>query len=224
MGNFGSSVPGTEHASEASGVSFSLFQRLRSAFFSAVWSKKMPLAHFGAVFTLLDAPPGCDPVFVVWCRFMLLRRCLAQFPLEVPKLNGFLNLVDAGGPGHGPMHLLVESAGVIGFSWAPLHSAWTWPGLLLLHHLAGPYQHFKAAIWDTWRAKVSFDLCRRQGFRGGPMLDIAGSLQLQHVPHVRERYKALLRAIMVVGVWNRFLLGHARGEIVPCRFCSDTEG
>ena len=76
------------------------------------------------------------------------------------------------------------------------------PGLPMLHQLAGPYQHFKAAIWDAWRAKVSFDLCRRQGFRGGPLLDIAGSLQLLHAPHVRERDKALLRSIMVGGVWN----------------------
>ena len=44
------------------------------------------------------------------------------------------------------------------------------------------------------------------------MLDIAGSLQLLHAPHVRERDKALLRSIMVGGVWNGFLLGHARGR------------
>ena len=42
------------------------------------------------------------------------------------------------------------------------------------------------------------------------MLDIAGSLQLLHALHVRERDKALLRGIMVGGVWNGFLLGHAR--------------
>ena len=56
------------------------------------------------------------------------------------------------------------------------------------------------------------------------MLDIAGSLQLLYAPHVRERDKALLRAIMVGGVWNGFLLGHARGEIVPCRFCGGFDG
>ena len=37
--------------------------------------------------------------------------------------------------------------------------------------------------------------------------------------HVRERNKALLRAIMVGGVWNGFLLGRIRGQLVPCRFC-----
>ena len=56
------------------------------------------------------------------------------------------------------------------------------------------------------------------------MLDIAGSLQLLHSPHVSERDKALLRAVMVGGVWNGFLLSHARGEIVPCRFCGEFNG
>ena len=162
--------------------------------------------------------------FFVWCRFRLLRRYLAYNPLEVPWLYSLLNHVASGGPGCGPMHLQVESAGVLGFAWDPLNSGWIRPGLPMLHHMAGPYQHFKSAIWDAWRAKVSFDLFRRQGFRGGPMLDIAGSLQLLHAPHVRERDKALLRAIMVGGVWNGFLLCHARGEIVSCRFWGGFDG
>ena len=29
---------------------------------------------------------------------------------------------------------------------------------------------------------------------------------------------------MVGGVWNGFLLGHAREEIVPCRFCGEADG
>ena len=67
-------------------------------------------------------------------------------------------------------------------------------------------------------------MCQRQGFRGGPLLDIAGSLQLLHAPHVSERNKALLRGIMAGGVWNGFLLGHARGEIVPFRFFGEADG
>ena len=43
-------LPGALHAIEASGISFSLVQRLRSAFVSAVWSRKMPLAHVGGYF------------------------------------------------------------------------------------------------------------------------------------------------------------------------------
>ena len=44
--------------------SFGLLQRLRTAIVSAVWSKKIPLAHVGAVLSLLDGPPGCDPGFL----------------------------------------------------------------------------------------------------------------------------------------------------------------
>ena len=42
----------------------------------------------------------------------------------------------------------------------------------------------------------------------------------------RERDKALLRAILVGGVWNGFLLSPVRGQAVPCRFCGapDNDG
>ena len=63
------------------------------------------------------------------------------------------------------------------------------------------------------------DLWGRKGFRGGPLLDIHGSLQLLSSSHVRERDKGLLRSIMVGGVWNGFLLGRVRNQVVPCRFC-----
>ena len=41
-----------------------------------------------------------------------------------------------------------------------------------------------------------------------------------------ERDKALLRTIMVFGVWNGFLLGRVRSQAVPCRFCGapDNDG
>ena len=61
-------------------------------------------------------------------------------------------------------------------------------------------------------------------FRGGPLLDSEGSHQLLTSSHVRERDKALLRSIMVGGVWNGFLLGKVRGEVVPCRFCGGVDG
>ena len=44
-------------------------------------------------------------------------------------------------------------------------------------------------------------------------------LQLLTSSHVRERDKALLRSVMVGGVWNGFLLGRVRRQVVPCRFC-----
>ena len=65
-----------------------------------------------------------------------------------------------------------------------------------LSNLAGPVQHFKDVVLEAWRDKVSVDLCGRKGFRGGPLLDVHGSLQLLTSSHVRERDKALLRSIM----------------------------
>ena len=66
--------------------------------------------------------------------------------------------------------------------------------------------------------------CRRQGFRGGPLLDFRGSMQLLDSSHVRDRDKALLRAILSGSVWNGFLLGNMRRENVPCRFCGGPDG
>ena len=56
------------------------------------------------------------------------------------------------------------------------------------------------------------------------MLDVHGTLQLLNSSHVRERDKALLRTILVGGVWNGFLLGRVRGQPVPCRFCGAPDG
>ena len=51
-------LSGALHAIEASGISFTLLQKLGTAFVSPVWSKKMALAPVGAVLSLLDGPPG----------------------------------------------------------------------------------------------------------------------------------------------------------------------
>ena len=101
---------------------------------------------------------------------------------------------------------------------------WDRPGLPGLGNLAGPIQHFRSAILDAWRNKVAVDLCARKGFRGGPLFDLPGSHQLLNSSQVRERDKALLRSIMVGGVWNGFLLSKVRGEAVPCRFCGGADG
>ena len=94
--------------------SVSSLQRLRSAFVAAIWSRSMPLAHTGGVLTMLDGP-------VVWCRFRLFlvgggggRLELAYGPLEVRRLYFLLDLVSVGCPGHGPVHLLVQRACVLG--------------------------------------------------------------------------------------------------------------
>ena len=87
-------------------------------------------------------------------------------------------MVSEGCHGHGPVHLLVACAAEVGFRWDPLSLAWYRPGLPLLSNLAGLVQHFRAAILDAWQNKAAADLCGREGFRGGPLLDVHGSLQL----------------------------------------------
>ena len=132
--------------------------------------------------------------------------------LPVFRVYRLLERSAGGCPGHGPVHLLLQSASAIGFHWDSLELAWGRPGLPLLSNLPGPFQHFR-------RDAVSAELCTRKGFRGGPLFDIDGTLQLLNSDHVRERDKALLRSILVGGVWNGFLLGKIQGQDVPCRFC-----
>ena len=79
-------------------------------------------------------------------------------------------------------------------------------------------------ILNVWRDKVAADLGAREGFRRGPLLDIVGTLQLLDSAHVRERDKALLRGVLVGGVWNGFLFGRVRGQLVPCWFCGGADG
>ena len=181
-------LPAALHGIEASFLASESLRKLRSSICRVVWSRRQPLASIGAVLSLLDGPTGCDPAFcVVWFRFRLLRRYLALWPAEVGRVYRLLELVGEGCPGHGPIHLLSASAAEIGFQWDPHALAWVRPGLPLLSNLAGPIQHFRAALLDAWRNKVAADLCGRKGFRGGPLLDIHGSLQLLNSSHVRER-------------------------------------
>ena len=127
-----------------------------------------------------------------------------------------------GCPGGGPAHLLVESAAEIGFQWDSCSLGWERPGLPVLSNFAGPNQHFRGAVLDAWRNKVSTNLRTRKGFRGGPVLDIPDTLQLPSSGHVREREKALLWSVLVGRVWN---LEKVQGQHVPCRFCgADIDG
>ena len=91
-------------------------------------------------------------------------------------------------------------------------------------NLAGPIQHFRGAVLDAGGDKVAADLCGRNCFRGGPLLENCGSLQLLNSDHVRERGKALLRGVMVGGVWHGFLLVRVRGRVIACRFCGGVDG
>ena len=151
-------------------------RKLRSSIHRVAWSRRQPLASVGAVLSLMDGPAGCDPAFcVVWLRFRLFRRSLALWPSQVGRAYRLLEMVGEGCPGHGPTHLLSASAAEIGFRWDLLRMGWTRPGLPLLCNLAGPVQHFKTAILDAWRKKVTADLCGRGGFPGW---NFAGYFQL----------------------------------------------
>ena len=132
-------------------------------------------------------------------------------------------------PGHGPTHLLIQSADDLDFFWDSEQAGWIRPGLPPLRMMTGPTQHFRSAIWQAWQSKVATDLCKRKGFRCGFGVDVYGSHQLLASSHFRERDKMLLmllRAIHSGGVWNGFLLSKVKKEDVPCRFCGapDNDG
>ena len=145
-------LPAALHGIEASLLASDSLRKLRSPIHRVVWSRRQPLACVGAVLSLLDGPTGCDPLFcVVWFRFRLLRRYLALWPAEVARVYRLLEMVGEGCPWHCPIHLLSTGAAEIGFQWDPRALGWVRPGLPLLSNLAGPIQHFKAALLDAWR-------------------------------------------------------------------------
>ena len=78
-------IPGALHEIQASFFDDTSLRTLRT--FKVVWSSRQPLANIGAVLSLLDGLPGCDPAFcVVWFQFRMLCRYLAYRSGEVPKM------------------------------------------------------------------------------------------------------------------------------------------
>ena len=61
------------------------------------------------------------------------------------------------------------------------------PGLPLLGNLAGLSSISRLLSLMLGGTRFSADLCGRKVFRGGPLLDIHGSMQLLNSSHVRER-------------------------------------
>ena len=87
---------------EASFLAGTSLRKLRAAFLGVAFSRRQPFA----------GPAGCDPAFcVVWFRFRKLRRYLAYRPGEVFRVYRLLERSAEGCPGHGPVHLLLQSAG-----------------------------------------------------------------------------------------------------------------
>ena len=105
-----------------------------------------------------------------------------------------------------------------------MRNGWVRVSLPPLRMMTGPVQHFRSAILEAWRFHVFAKLSERKGFWGVEFTDFHGSLQLLTSSHLRERDKMLLRAILCGRVWNRFLLGKAKKEDVPCRFCGKRDG
>ena len=218
-------LPGGLHGCE--GAAVTALSSFRSAIARAVWSKKLPMTDTPALLSLLDGPWGSDPAFfIIWNRFRQLRRYLAYRPDDEARIFRLLDYASAGSPGHGPIHLLIQSADELGFFWDSEQAGWIRLGHPPLRLMTGPIQHFRCAIWQAWQHKVATDLCKRKGFRGGLGVDIYGSHQLLVSSHLRERDKMLLRAILSGGVWNGFLLSKVKKEDVPCRFCGapDNDG
>ena len=123
-------IPGALHDIEASFLAGASMRKLRAAMFGFVWSRRQPLASVGAALSMLDGPSGCDPAYcVVWFRFRMLRRYLANRPGEVSLVYRLLGSAAVCSPSHGPAHRLVQSAAEIGFRWDPEELAWGRPGL-----------------------------------------------------------------------------------------------
>ena len=78
----------------------------------------------------------------------MMRRFLAYNSgvLDIARIYRLLGEVVAGAAGHGPVHLLLSSVGVIGFAWDPKQCVWVWPGHPHLCQLASPLQFFKSAV------------------------------------------------------------------------------
>ena len=181
--------PGALRGILASFLTDTSLRKLRTAIFKVVWSRRQPLVNVGAVLGLLDGPHGCDSAFcAVWVQFRMLRGYFAYWPGEIPGIYRLLGCAAGGCPRHGPVHLLVDSAAEIGFQCDSCQRGWERPGRpVLSNYFAGPIQHHRSAVLEAWRSEVAADLCVRKGVRGGPWLDIHGTLQLLNPDHVRER-------------------------------------
>ena len=154
-------IPGALHGIEASFLAEAGLRKLRAAVVKIVWSRRQSLANPGAALSLLDGPIGCNLAFcVVW----FLRWFLAFRRERFSRVYRLLEHAADGCPGHGPAHLLVESAVEIEFLWSPELVGWVRDGLPVLSNLAGPIQHFGSAVLEGWRSRVSADLCALVGY------------------------------------------------------------
>ena len=106
--------------------------------------------------------------FVIWSRFRQLRRYLAYRPDA-----------STGSLGHGPIHLLVDSALEMCLSCYSEQAGWIRPSLPLLRMMTGPTSDTSEVPFGTLgQDKVATDFCKKEGFRRKFCFDIYGSHQL----------------------------------------------
>ena len=190
-------LPAGSYGSEVSALFVNAFSVFRSAVARAVWSSFLALTNIPALLSLLDGPWGSDPAFFsIWSRFRQLRRYLAYKSEEVRRICRLLDYASIDSLGHGPTHLLTESAMGIGYPWdSQQEEGWIRACRPSLRTMAEPVRHFHGAVGQAWHDNVAYDLCQRKGFRGEHCFDIYGSHQLLAYSHQRERDKMLLQAI-----------------------------
>ena len=95
-----------------------------------------------------------------------MRRYLAYYPDEEPRIFRMLDLISWGAQGHGPIHLLLVSAAELGFASDGDEKGWVRVSHPPLRMMSGPVQHFRSAILDAWRFQVFARLSERHGFFG----------------------------------------------------------
>ena len=141
-----------------------------------------------------------------------MRRYLACWPHEVPRIFRMLDLIAPRAPGHGPVHLLLISAAEMGFAWDGKQQGWVRAALPPLRMLTGPIQHFQSAIFQAWQLQSGAQLADREGVRGAQFLDVRGSLQL-HIsyPLAGNSKKSRQGPFLCGGVWNVFFFGRSQG-------------
>ena len=84
-------MPVALHAAEASYVSASSLSAFRAAIVRAVWSNEMPLANARVVLV-----GWIRLLYTVWARLRMMRRYLAYFPEDEPRIFRLLDFISRG--------------------------------------------------------------------------------------------------------------------------------
>ena len=130
-------LPAGLHGCEGAPISIRRLDSFRTATVRACWPRKLPMGNPHAVLSFLDAPDVADPaLYVIWNRFRHLMRYLSYRPGEVARVHKLVDLVAAGSPGPGSIHILLESAAEV--VWDSGIEGWVRPGLPPLRMMAAP--------------------------------------------------------------------------------------